>query len=151
MLWALTTLRCYANFSPEAGQFHKGIVLISERKGPMSGLMSSQFRVFKMTTPAVRIGPRTSRIQPGDELIEIRARLIRIEEVLRTLAAPPPKRDFYSTSEVAERLQLSPWYVRRQCALGEIKAEKHPENGRFLIPEKELARIESRRDALKHR
>lgn len=88
--------------------------------------------------------------QPDDELIEIRARLIRIEDVLRTIAAPPPKRHFYSTSEVAERLQLSKWYVRRLCALGEIKAEKHPENGRFLIPERELARIESRRDALKH-
>jgi excisionase family DNA binding protein len=88
--------------------------------------------------------------QPDDELVEIRERLIRIEDVLRAIALPPPKRHFYSTSEVAERLQLSKWYVRRLCALGEIKAKKHPENGRFLIPEKELARIESRRDVLKH-
>jgi excisionase family DNA binding protein len=93
-----------------------------------------------------------SRLQtePADELVEIRERLIRIEDVLRLIALPQPKRHFYSTSEVAERLQLSKWYVRRLCALGEIKAEKHPENGRFLIPEKELARIESRRDVLKH-
>ncbi|GEM_PF-2115101 len=90
------------------------------------------------------------RAEAVDELFEIRERLVRIEDALRTIAAPPPKRHFYSTSEVAERLQLSKWYVRRLCALGEIKAEKHPENGRFLIPEKELARIESRRDVLKH-
>lgn len=87
---------------------------------------------------------------PDDELVEIRERLVRIEDVLRTIAAPPPTRHFHSTSEVAERLKLSKWYVRRLCALGEIKAEKHPENGRFMIPEKELARIESRRDVLKH-
>ena len=87
--------------------------------------------------------------QHDDELTEIRARLIRIEDVLRTIAAPPPKRHFYSTSEAAERLKLSKWYIRRLCALGEIKAKKQPENGRFLIPEKELARIESRQDVLK--
>jgi len=87
--------------------------------------------------------------QPDDELIEIRERLIRIEDVLRAIAVPAPKRHFYSTSEVAERLQLSKWYVRRLCALGEIKAEKHPENGRFMIPDKELARIQSRRDVFK--
>lgn len=55
---------------------------------------------------------------------------------------------FYSTSEAAERLGLSKWYVRRQCALGEILAEKHPESGRFLISAEELTRIETRRDAL---
>ena len=84
----------------------------------------------------------------GETLSDIRDRLSRIEEVLRSLAIPAKKKHYYSTSEVATRLSLSKWYVRRLCALGEIRAKKHPENGRFLISAKELERIESRRDAL---
>ncbi|WP_013630078.1 helix-turn-helix domain-containing protein [Rubinisphaera brasiliensis] len=83
------------------------------------------------------------------ELQNIEERLARIEDVLQSLQLPKKEKYFYSTAEVAERLGLSQWYVRRLCALGEIKAEKHPENGRFLIPAKEVQRIESRRDALK--
>ena len=83
-----------------------------------------------------------------EPLGDIRDQLSRIEEVLRSLAIPAKKKHFYSTSEVATRLSLSKWYVRRLCALGEIRAKKHPENGRFLISAKELERIESRRDAL---
>lgn len=85
----------------------------------------------------------------GETLSDIRDRLSRIEEVLRSLAVPTKKKHFYSTSEVAAVLSLSKWYVRRLCALGEIKAEKHPESGRFLISAKELERIESRRDVLR--
>jgi excisionase family DNA binding protein len=83
------------------------------------------------------------------ELQNIEERLARIEDVLQSLQLPKKEKYFYSTGEVAGRLGLSKWYVRRLCSLGEIKAEKHPENGRFLIPAKELQRIESRRDALK--
>lgn len=83
------------------------------------------------------------------ELQNIEERLARIEDVLQALQLPRKEKYFYSTGEVAERLGLSKWYVRRLCALGEIKAEKHPESGRFLVPAKELLRIESRRDALK--
>lgn len=83
------------------------------------------------------------------DLQRIEQRLERIENVLASLKLPQREKYFYSTSEVAHRLGLSKWYVRRQCALGEIEAEKHPENGRFLIPKQELERIESRRDALK--
>ena len=83
------------------------------------------------------------------ELQNIEERLARIEDVLQSLKLPKKEKYFYSTGEVAGRLGLSKWYVRRLCSLGEIKAEKHPENGRFLIPAKELQRIESRRDALK--
>ena len=86
--------------------------------------------------------------QPQGDLSDIRERLSRIEEVLRSLAVPTKKKHFYTTTETAARLNLSKWYVRRLCALGEIKATKHPESGRFLIPAKELERIESRRDVL---
>ena len=83
------------------------------------------------------------------ELQNIEERLARIEDVLQSLKLPQREKHFYSTGEVAGRLGLSKWYVRRLCSLGEIKAEKHPENGRFLVPAKELKRIESRRDVLK--
>ena len=83
------------------------------------------------------------------DLESIEQRLERIEEVLSSLKLPKKEKYYYSTGEVAARLGLSKWYVRRLCSLGEIKADKHPENGRFLIPAKELERIESRRDALK--
>ena len=83
------------------------------------------------------------------DLESIEQRLERIEDVLSSLKLPKKEKYYYSTGEVASRLGLSKWYVRRQCSLGEIKADKHPENGRFLIPAKELERIESRRDALK--
>lgn len=83
------------------------------------------------------------------ELKNIEERLARIEDVLLSLKLPKREKYFYSTGEVARHLGLSKWYVRRLCSLGEIKAEKHPESGRFLIPAEELQRIESRRDALK--
>ena len=83
------------------------------------------------------------------DFASLERRLERIENVLSELKLPKKEKYFYSTGEVAKRLGLSKWYVRRQCALGEIKAEKHPESGRFLVPAKELERIASRRDALK--
>lgn len=82
------------------------------------------------------------------ELQNIEERLARIEDVLQSLKLPQKEKYFYSTGEVAACLGLSKWYVRRQCSLGEILAEKHPESGRFLISADELQRIESRRDAL---
>ena len=82
------------------------------------------------------------------ELQNIEERLARIEDVLMSLKLPEKEKYFYSTAEAAKRLGLSQWYVRRQCSLGNILAEKHPESGRFLISADELQRIESRRDAL---
>lgn len=79
----------------------------------------------------------------------IERRLERIENVLSALKLPKIEKYFYSTDEAAGRLGLSKWYVRRLCSQGEIRAEKHPESGRFLIPAKEMERIETRRDALK--
>lgn len=83
------------------------------------------------------------------ELQNIEERLARIEDVLLSLKLPKREKYFYSTSEVAKRIGLSKWYVRRLCAMGKIEAEKHPESGRFLISAEELQRIESRRDVLK--
>ena len=77
------------------------------------------------------------------DLESIEQRLERIENVLSALKLPKKEKYYYSTGEVASRLGLSKWYVRRLCSLGEIQADKHPENGRFLIPAKELERIES--------
>lgn len=83
-----------------------------------------------------------------DPFEQLTQRLDRIENLLESLQMPEREKHFYSTNEVAERLGLSKWYVRRLCSTGEILAEKHPESGRFLISAEELERIESRRDAL---
>ncbi len=87
-------------------------------------------------------------IQSHAELANINERLGRIEEVLTLLQMPKREKHFYSTSEAAEQLGKSTWYIRRLCSLGEILAEKHPESGRFLISADELERVETRRDAL---
>jgi len=79
---------------------------------------------------------------------QILQRLDKIEDLLESLQMPRVDRDFYSTNEVAEKLGLSKWYVRRQCATGEILAEKHPESGRFLVSADELERLQTRRDIL---
>lgn len=79
---------------------------------------------------------------------ELTMRLDRIERLITEIKASPVQREFYSTAEVAERLGLSKWYVRRLCSLGEILAEKHPDSGRYLVSASELERVESRRDAI---
>ncbi len=79
---------------------------------------------------------------------ELAQRLERIENLLQSLHSPKVVRRFYSTTEAADRLRLSKWYVRRLCATGEILAEKQPESGRFLISADEIERLETRRDAL---
>ena len=90
----------------------------------------------------------TLHADPLVQLEDIRERLARIEGTLQSLRQSKKEKYFYSTGEVADVLGLSKWYVRRLCSLGEIRAEKHPENGRFLIPAKELDRVQSRRDVL---
>ena len=82
------------------------------------------------------------------DLENIDQRLCRIEDLLQSLKMPTKEKHFYTTSEAAERLNRSMWYIRRLCSLGEILAEKHPESGRFLISADELDRAETRRDAL---
>ena len=82
------------------------------------------------------------------DLEEIAARLDKIEDLLQSLQMPKAEKHFYTTSEAAERLNQSPWYIRRLCATGEILAEKDLDNGRFLISADEINRIETRRDAL---
>ena len=83
-----------------------------------------------------------------EQFEQLNERLQRIEDLLENLAMPKKEKHFYSTSEAAERLQLSKWYVRRLCSTGEILAEKHPESGRFLISADEIDRIETRRGIL---
>ena len=83
-----------------------------------------------------------------EQFEQLNERLQRIENLLENLATPKKEKHFYSTSEAAERLQLSKWYVRRLCSTGEILAEKHPESGRFLISADEIDRIETRRGVL---
>ena len=75
-------------------------------------------------------------------------RLERIENLLEELTMPKKEKHFYSTSEAADKLNLSKWYVRRLCSTGEILAEKHPESGRFLISADEVDRLETRRGIL---
>lgn len=79
---------------------------------------------------------------------ELTMRLDRIERLIMEMKPSPLQREFYSTAEVAERLGLSKWYVRRLCSLGQILAEKHPDSGRYLVSASELERVETRRDAL---
>lgn len=94
------------------------------------------------------MGRQERQTGEGDKLEKVLKRLDRIEGILESLQLPKAEKYFYSTGEVAKRLGLSKWYVRRLCALGEIEAERHPENGRHLICAEELERIESRRDVL---
>ncbi len=79
---------------------------------------------------------------------QMNERLERIENLLEGLTMPKKEKHFYSTSEAAEKLSLSKWYVRRLCSTNEILAEKHPESGRFLISADEVDRIETRRGIL---
>ena len=83
-----------------------------------------------------------------EDFEQLNQRLARIENLLEGLSTPRKEKHFYSTSEAAEKLNLSTWYVRRLCSTGEILAEKHPESGRFLISADEIDRIETRRGIL---
>lgn len=83
-----------------------------------------------------------------DPFEQLNQRLEKIEQLLEGLSMPKVEKHFYTTNEVAERLELSKWYVRKLCATGEILAEKHPESGHFLISADELERIETRRGVL---
>ena len=83
-----------------------------------------------------------------EDIEQLNQRLARIENLLEELSTPRKEKHFYSTSEAAEKLNLSTWYVRRLCSTGEILAEKHPESGRFLISADEIDRIETRRGIL---
>lgn len=99
-----------------------------------------------MTKTTKQAPPRGAAVA---DLSGIEQRLERIEVVLASLKLLRAEKYFYSTGEVAKRLGLSKWYVRRLCSLGQIKAEKHPESGRLLISATALERIETRRDPLK--
>ena len=83
-----------------------------------------------------------------EDIEQLNQRLARIENLLEELSTPRKEKHFYSTSEAAEKLNLSTWYVRRLCSTGEILAEKHPDSGRFLISADEIDRIETRRGIL---
>ena len=78
---------------------------------------------------------------------EIILRLSRIEETLQSLAAERRVKDFYTTSEVAEKLGRSEFTVREWCRLGRVWASKR-ECGRgtskeWSISHEELVRIQN--------
>jgi hypothetical protein len=72
-------------------------------------------------------------------------RLTRIEEILSALLEVRTRKDFYSTSEVAEILEKAEFTVREWCRLGRVHALKRSTGrGRsqeWMIPDEELNRI----------
>lgn len=67
--------------------------------------------------------------------------LNRIEEKLEELLRLKPAKEFYTTAEVAERLERAEYTVREKCREGKIKARKSPNGRGWLIPHSELQRL----------
>jgi hypothetical protein len=78
-----------------------------------------------------------------DLLLQIRARVARIEEVVTERQRV---RDHYSTAEVAEILGKAEFTVREWCRLGRVRAgKKHSGRGKhpaWVISDTELKRIQ---------
>ena len=78
---------------------------------------------------------------------ELRERLERIEQKLDSILEQPRDQEFYSTSELAQRLGKAEWTVREWCRLGRILAEKRL-SGRgsakeWMISHEEFIRIQN--------
>jgi hypothetical protein len=78
---------------------------------------------------------------------ELDARLTTIEGMFRSLISQRTIKEFYSTTEVAERVGRSEYQVREWCRGGRIQAVKrNVGRGRskeWMIPHEELVRYES--------
>lgn len=79
------------------------------------------------------------------EIHDLQVRLERIETVLSKLVQARTIKEFYSTAEVAERLDRAEWTVREWCRLGRIHAKKRRTGrgptGEWMISNQELERI----------
>jgi DNA-directed RNA polymerase specialized sigma24 family protein len=91
-------------------------------------------------------------MSPEQELLttDLRAQLERIESILQMLVERQQVKEWYSTSEAANLLGVSPWTVREWCRLGRCHAKKkhsgrgaHPS---WTVSQEEILRIQ--RDGL---
>lgn len=95
-------------------------------------------------TPASGVAPDDGPAhEPLTLLLQLRARLIRVEELVRDQRRA---REFYSTAEVAEILGKAEFTVREWCRRGRVRAEKK-QSGRgkypcWVISDAELKRIQ---------
>jgi len=79
------------------------------------------------------------------ELDELTARLVRIEQTLDLLVQQRAIKEWYSTAEVAKLLGKAEFTVREWCRLGRVRAQKK-KCGRgiaseWIVSHEELARI----------
>jgi hypothetical protein len=78
---------------------------------------------------------------------DIEVRLDTIENLLRELVSQRVIKDFYSTAEVAARVDRSEYQVRQWCRTGRIQAVKrNTGRGRskeWMVPHDELVRYEN--------
>lgn len=89
----------------------------------------------------------TPRLLTGEQklLSDLVERLERIEALLIQLQNEPQAKEWYSTAEVAKKVDREPWTVRDWCRLGRVDAKKERYGrGRALewrISHEELQRI----------
>lgn len=78
---------------------------------------------------------------PEDRLGVLEKVVAEVRDLVKAQRATEKVKTFYSTIEVAERLELSPWTIRNCCNKGRIRAEKGPD-GNWRVPHEELVQIE---------
>ena len=78
---------------------------------------------------------------------EMTARLTRIESLLLELTKHESRKEYYSTSDVAQLLGKAEFTVREWCRLGRVWAEKRAcgrgSSKEWMISHQELCRIQS--------
>src|SRR5271157_395879 len=88
-----------------------------------------------------------NREVPSGMSPDIEVRLDTIENLLRELVSQRVVKDYYSTAEVAKRVERSEYQVRQWCRTARIQAVKrHTGRGRskeWMIPHDELVRYEN--------
>ena len=80
-----------------------------------------------------------------EDLSDLTARLVRIEQALGLLVQQRTVKDWYSTAEVAQLLGKAEFTVREWCRLGRVQAEKKKcgrgVSSEWIISHEELTRV----------
>ena len=80
-----------------------------------------------------------------EDLSDLTARLVRIEQTLDLLVQQRTVKDWYSTAEVAQLLGKAEFTVREWCRLGRVQAEKKKcgrgVSSEWIISHEELTRV----------
>ena len=80
-----------------------------------------------------------------EELNNLTARLVRIEQAIDLLVQQRTVKDWYSTAEVAHLLGKAEFTVREWCRLGRVRAQKKKcgrgASSEWIISNEELTRV----------